>query len=98
MAPEEGKRRARGEARRTRAPASTLDDNLPDSAMEIRSLIDGTVDMQRPRTYSPETVEAASLLGARIRLARLERRLTLEELAERVGINHTTMRKVELAI
>lgn len=51
--------------------------------------------MKRPRTYSPETVEAARLLGGRIRLARLERRWTLEELAERVGVNHNTMRKVE---
>jgi transcriptional regulator with XRE-family HTH domain len=51
--------------------------------------------MKRPRTYSPETMEAARLLGARIRLARLERRWTLEELAERVGVNHNTIRKVE---
>ena len=51
--------------------------------------------MRRPRTYSPEAVEAARLLGERIRLARIERRWTLEELAERVGINHVTMRKVE---
>jgi len=51
--------------------------------------------MKRPRTYSPEAVEAALLLGSRIRLARLERRWTLEELAERVGVNHNTIRKVE---
>ena len=51
--------------------------------------------MKRPRTYSPQAVEAARLLGARIRLARLERRWTLEELAERVGANHNTIRKVE---
>jgi len=41
------------------------------------------------------TVEAARLLGARIRLARGERRWTLQELAERVGVTHVTMRKVE---
>jgi len=51
--------------------------------------------MNRPRTYSPMTVEAASLLGARVRLARRERRWTLQELAERVGVTHVTMRKVE---
>jgi transcriptional regulator with XRE-family HTH domain len=51
--------------------------------------------MSRPRTYSPQTREAARLLGAEIRLARLEHRWTLEELAERVGINHNTIRKVE---
>jgi transcriptional regulator with XRE-family HTH domain len=51
--------------------------------------------MRRPHAYSPQTIEAAQLLGEQIRLARLERRWTLEELAERVGVNHTTLRKVE---
>lgn len=51
--------------------------------------------MTAPRTYSPLTVEAAKLLGARVRLARRERRWTLQELAERVGVSHVTMRKVE---
>jgi transcriptional regulator with XRE-family HTH domain len=41
------------------------------------------------------TVEAAKLLGARVQLARRERRWTLQELAERVGVTHVTMRKVE---
>ncbi len=47
------------------------------------------------RTYSPVTVEAARLLGARVRLARRERRWTLQELADRVGVTHVTMHKVE---
>jgi transcriptional regulator with XRE-family HTH domain len=51
--------------------------------------------MKRLRTYSPVTVEAARLLGARVRLARRERRWTLQELADRVGVTHSTMRKVE---
>jgi transcriptional regulator with XRE-family HTH domain len=51
--------------------------------------------MRRPRTYSPVTVEAARLLGARVRLARRERRWTLQELADRVGVTHVTMHKVE---
>jgi transcriptional regulator with XRE-family HTH domain len=51
--------------------------------------------MKKPRTYSPQVVEAARLLGAQVRRARLERRWTVEELAERVGVNHATMRKVE---
>jgi transcriptional regulator with XRE-family HTH domain len=51
--------------------------------------------MKRSRTYSPVTIEAAQLLGARVRLARGERRWTLQELAERVGVTHVTMRKVE---
>jgi transcriptional regulator with XRE-family HTH domain len=41
------------------------------------------------------TVEAALLLGARVRLARRERRWTLQELADRVGVTHVTMHKVE---
>ncbi len=51
--------------------------------------------MQKPRSYSPLTVDAARLLGASVRIARLERRWTVEDLAERVGVNHSTMRKVE---
>jgi transcriptional regulator with XRE-family HTH domain len=51
--------------------------------------------MARARTYSPLTVEAAALLGARVRLARRERGWTLQELADRVGVTHPTMSKVE---
>jgi|ERR1022692_2669143 transcriptional regulator with XRE-family HTH domain len=51
--------------------------------------------MSHARAYSPITVEAARLLGARVRLARHERRWTLQELADRVGVTHVTMRKVE---
>jgi transcriptional regulator with XRE-family HTH domain len=35
------------------------------------------------------------MLGDRVRLARRERRWTVEELADRVGVTHTTIRKVE---
>jgi transcriptional regulator with XRE-family HTH domain len=51
--------------------------------------------MKTPRVYSPLTIEAAKLLGARVRLARLERRWTLQGLADRVGVSHVTMRKIE---
>jgi transcriptional regulator with XRE-family HTH domain len=51
--------------------------------------------MKRVRTYSPVTVEAARLLGARVQQARRERRWTLQELADRVGVTHVTMRQVE---
>lgn len=51
--------------------------------------------MRKPHAYSPQALETARLLGERVRLGRLERRWTLEEMAERVGVNHTTMRKVE---
>ncbi len=52
-------------------------------------------DVKKARTYSPQVIEAARLLGAQVRLARLERRWTVEELAERAGVSHNTMRKVE---
>src|SRR6185312_15040835 len=51
--------------------------------------------MPRGRTYSPIALEAASLLGARVRLARRERGWTLRELAERVGVTQPTMSKIE---
>ena len=51
--------------------------------------------MANLRTYSPTTVEAARLLGARVRLARHERGWTLQDLADRVGVTHPTMSKVE---
>lgn len=51
--------------------------------------------MKGPRTYSSPTLEAARLLGSRIRLARKERRWTIEQLAERVGVAHVTISKVE---
>ena len=51
--------------------------------------------MRKPHTYSPMAVEAGRLLGNTVRVARRERRWTVEELAERVGVNHGTIRKVE---
>jgi transcriptional regulator with XRE-family HTH domain len=51
--------------------------------------------MKRLRTYSPYAAEAAQLLGARVRLARLERRWSARELAERAGIAPDTLAKVE---
>jgi transcriptional regulator with XRE-family HTH domain len=51
--------------------------------------------MKRSRTYSPRTLDALRLLGQRIRLARKRRNMTVEELAERVGASHTTVRQIE---
>lgn len=51
--------------------------------------------MSKRITYSPPTLEAARLLGERVRLGRRERRWTLQEVAERVGVSVPTMRKVE---
>ena len=41
------------------------------------------------------TLEAIRLLGNRVRLGRRERRWTIAELAERVGVSPVTIRKVE---
>lgn len=51
--------------------------------------------MKGPYVLSPATREAAELLGRRVQLARLERRWTIVELAERVGVSPVTIRKVE---
>lgn len=51
--------------------------------------------MARRSTHSPVALEAAALLGSRIRVARRERRWTEAELAERVGVSPVTLRKVE---
>ncbi len=50
---------------------------------------------RRPHAYSRQTEAAAKLLGEQVRLGRLSRRWTVEELAERAGVNHGTIRKVE---
>ena len=51
--------------------------------------------MGSTRVLSPVTVEAVRLLGSRVAAARRERRWTLMELAERVGVSVVTIRKVE---
>ena len=47
------------------------------------------------RPSSPLTRQAARLLGSRVRLARRQRRWTVVDLAERVGVSPVTIRKVE---
>lgn len=51
--------------------------------------------MKRTHSFSPATVEAARLLGARIQVGRQERRWSVQELADRVGVSRTTMHKIE---
>lgn len=48
-----------------------------------------------PPALSHATREALELLGTSIRVARLHRRWTIRELAERVGVSHVTIQKVE---
>ena len=47
------------------------------------------------RTYSHYTKEAALLFGTLIRVARKERRFTLQEVAERAGISRGLLQRIE---
>lgn len=48
------------------------------------------------RTYSHHTSAALALLGKLIRLGRLQRRMTAQELADRVGVSRSTLRRIEM--
>jgi transcriptional regulator with XRE-family HTH domain len=48
-----------------------------------------------PRTYSRHTCDAAALLGALIRTARLEHKLTAQEVADRAGISRGLLQRIE---
>lgn len=47
------------------------------------------------RTYSRYAKEGLALFGKSIRLGRLQRRLTAQELAERVGVSRSTLQRIE---
>ncbi len=47
------------------------------------------------RSYSRYSMEAARLLGQSIRLARIDRKLTVEELAERAGLSRGLVQRIE---
>jgi len=49
-----------------------------------------------PRAYARQTREAVALLGQLIRAARIERQLSVQELAERVGVSRDLMQRIEL--
>lgn len=51
--------------------------------------------MSQKLPRSPYAVDAARLLGARVRLARRERRWSQQELASRVGVTPRTVYKIE---
>lgn len=52
--------------------------------------------MAQVHAYSNPTQRALRLLGQSIARARKRRRMTVHELAERVGVSPTTMRHIEL--
>ena len=47
------------------------------------------------RSYSRYSMEASRLLGQSIRLARIDRKLTVEELAERAGLSRGLVQRIE---
>lgn len=47
------------------------------------------------RTYSRYSHDAAKLLSGHIRAARLERKLTLQEIADRAGISRGLLQRIE---
>ena len=49
----------------------------------------------KSRTHSPRTREALQLLGAEIRVRRIQRGWSIEALAGRVGASHPTITKAE---
>ena len=51
--------------------------------------------MARGRTYSPQALDAARVLGLRIAEGRRERRWTQAELSERGGVSTVTVRNAE---
>jgi DNA-binding XRE family transcriptional regulator len=51
--------------------------------------------MKRKRTYARQTREALSVLGTLIRIGRMERRMTAQDPADRVGISRTTLHNIE---
>ncbi|BBO88966.1 helix-turn-helix domain-containing protein [Desulfosarcina ovata] len=54
-----------------------------------------TMPKSIPRTYSRYSRDAVTLLGALIREARKERKLTAQELADRAGISRSMLEGIE---
>jgi transcriptional regulator with XRE-family HTH domain len=48
-----------------------------------------------PRAYSAHAREAVHLLGSMIRAGRLERKMTAQELAERIGVSRGFVQRME---
>lgn len=49
----------------------------------------------KKRTYARYTVAAVSLLGALVQLERKSRRMTAQELADRLGVDRSTVQRLE---
>jgi transcriptional regulator with XRE-family HTH domain len=51
--------------------------------------------VKRTHAYSRTTTETARHVGDRVRLGRVDRRWTAQELADRLGVSRATIRKIE---
>lgn len=51
--------------------------------------------MERTRTYARHTLVGLGLLGKLIQLGRKQRRLTAQDLAERIGVSRSTLQRIE---
>lgn len=52
--------------------------------------------MPRIRTYSRTTRITITMLGNLIRIGRIQRRMTANDLAERIGISRATLNRIEM--
>jgi transcriptional regulator with XRE-family HTH domain len=50
---------------------------------------------KKTRTYSSYTLEAANLMGKLVRLGRTQRKLTVQDLADRVGVSRGLLQRIE---
>lgn len=51
--------------------------------------------MKRTRTYARQTHAALSVLGKMIRIGRMARGMTAQDMADRIGISRTTLYNIE---
>ena len=51
--------------------------------------------MKRKKSYARQTRQALSILAKLIRIGRMERGMTAQELADRAGISRTTLHNIE---
>jgi len=70
----------------------------PNATLEKGSIMVGERKQSTPRAYSRYGREAVSLLGQLIRVNRVERKLSVEELATRTGAWRAVMRRIEAGL
>jgi DNA-binding XRE family transcriptional regulator len=68
---------------------------LLSSSKHVIPVFNGRSALRRSHTYSPQTKDAARVLGLRIAEGRRRRRWTQAELCERAGVSKATLRNAE---